>query len=96
MNISRCEKDVQETTEARFHGADMAVSYREKNYEGFNWKCNGCGLVWRKKHLAAGCEGRKHVTRFFEYYGGRIENGVHVGGAKYAREAIRRERTESK
>jgi hypothetical protein len=61
----------------------------------YAWRCDGCGLVWDRKWHAESCPSRNHATRWEQRYGGRVENGRHVGYTAYTRAAIRRERVEA-
>ena len=80
--------------------------YQEKEYNGYNWMCLECRLVWERQHQAVGCKGREHVTRFEQSYGGTVWDGRGmlpaglVGGkylpgtgTTYVRTAIRREKS---
>lgn len=91
-NVTRQEKIETEAMEAHLSGD--SVFYVEKLYTANAWRCDGCGLVWEKRHQAQECESRKHVTQFDQHYGGTVINGVHQGGSKFTRYAIRREKVE--
>jgi hypothetical protein len=80
--------------------------YQEKEYNGYNWMCLECRLVWERQHQAVNCKGREHVTRFEQSYGGTIWNGrgftphglvagkyLPNTGTTYVRTAIRREKS---
>ena len=81
--------------------------YQEKEYNGYNWMCLECRLVWERQHQAVGCKGREHVTRFEQSYGGTqwdgrgfTPHGLVAGkylpgtGTTYVRTAIRREKSQ--
>jgi hypothetical protein len=72
--------------------------YSERTYEGFAWRCDGCGLVWEKRNQAEQCEGRGHTPAYQAGPYGRcwIENGQLRGSPTfYPRRALRRERLEA-
>lgn len=72
----------------------MDGSYQERDYRAFAWRCDGCGLVWSKRHLAVDCESRNHVAAFEAgpYGGTYVLNGVLQGNLRYyPRRALRRE-----
>jgi hypothetical protein len=86
-NVTQREQVEATMTEPLIDGG-----YQERTYRGFAWRCDGCGLVWEKRHQAQGCEGRNHQGRYEAGpYGGYVENGRHVGGRYYPRAALRRE-----
>jgi len=80
--------------------------YQEKEYNGYNWMCLECRLVWERQHQAVGCKGRGHVDSFEQSYGGTVwdgrgftPHGLVAGkylpgtGTTYVRTAIRREKS---
>jgi hypothetical protein len=85
-NVTQREQIEAETSEPTMGG-----TYVEKTYQGFAWRCDGCGLVWSKRHQAEGCEARGHRAGYTARYGGRVVNGVWGGGTEYPRRALRRE-----
>lgn len=69
-------------------------SYQEHVHDSWAWRCDGCGLVWDRKHHAAGCEARGHKARWDEgpYGVTMVLNGVPQGNLRYyTRQALRRE-----
>jgi hypothetical protein len=80
--------------------------YQEKAYNGYNWMCLECRLVWERQHQAVSCKGRGHVASFEQSYGGILwdgrgftPHGLVAGkylpgtGTTYVRTAIRREKS---
>lgn len=93
-DVTRMEKITTQCMQAHSVSAD-SVNYVEKTYEGHAWMCNGCGLVWEKRHQAEGCRARGHKAVYVDkYYGrGAVVNGVFTGKVTtYERRAIRREK----
>ena len=83
-----------------------SLIYQEKEYNGYNWMCIECRLVWERRHQAVGCKGRGHVASFEQSYGGTVwdgrgftPHGLVAGkylpgtGTVYVRTAIRREKS---
>lgn len=86
-NVSRLEKATIPTMEPMLDG-----NYSPSSYEGHLWRCNGCGLVWTRRHEAFECEGRKHAASYAKRYGVRyVLNGEPVGGYEIVYRAVRRE-----
>ena len=81
---------------------DALVSggYTERTLENAGlWRCNGCGLVWTRKHQAENCEARKHVSSFQDgpYGVTYVLNGIPQGNPHYyTRKAARRDAVPSK
>jgi predicted amidophosphoribosyltransferase len=76
----------------------LSGGYSQRQYEGYSWRCDGCGLVWEKRNQAADCERRGHKPAYQAGPYGRcwIENGQLRGNPVfYPRRAIRRERVEA-
>lgn len=69
-------------------------SYRQIWVEKHFFKCLDCGLVWQTETEAEICAKHNHATEHVRFYGGRFENGVHVGGAEHKIPAVRREAPE--
>jgi hypothetical protein len=80
--------------------------YQEKEYNGYNWMCLECRLVWERQHQAVSCKGRGHVASFEQSYGGILWDGrgftppglvagkyLPNTGTTYVRMAIRREKS---
>ena len=91
--IRRLEK-IEDTQYMKAKISDNSVYYVDASYTSHAHQCMGCGLVWDRRNLAEACESKGHRQRYEVTYGGRFENGRHVGGAKFERRAIRRERIE--
>lgn len=90
MKITKCER-----IKAGAMMPTLEGGFIEVDYDGFAWKCDGCGLVWTRQHQAANCEKRGHVAEYeSQLYGvKRVENGVPVGDLHtFTRRAIRREK----
>lgn len=71
---------------------DQSVTWKETEIVKNLWQCVACGLVWQMKHEAENCEKRGHKPSYIRYYGGRFENGVHVGGKQIPFYAVRKEK----
>ena len=93
MSVTKREKIETTTMEAYLSGDN--VRYEETDIEKFAWRCNGCGLVWSRKHQAEGCKERGHKTFYVDRYPiiGIGQNGVKAvtGYNEYKRVPIRRE-----
>lgn len=73
----------------------MSGSYVQVQYDCYAWRCDTCGLVWDKKHLAVNCASRTHVQSFEDgpYGVTYVLNGVPQGNIHYyTRTAMRREK----
>jgi hypothetical protein len=92
--ITRREKMAVGTMTAYMDG-----SFSESTYEGYLWRCDGCGLVWERHWHAEKCAERGHCDSFVQTYYGRgpggsnaVVNGVFQGSVNtYTRRAVRRE-----
>jgi len=84
--VKRMEKGKVELWTYDAHGNPMP-----ELVEKYFWKCLGCGLVWATRQDAQACEARGHKPYYIRIYGGRIENGRHVGGHQVKIRAIRRD-----
>ncbi len=66
----------------------------EASYAGFLWACDGCGLVWERRHAAESCADREHRHRYVDVYWGQVtgQGGQRIPVKReYERRAIRRE-----
>jgi len=78
------------------HVSTDSVWYVETRKPGATmWRCEGCGLVWTRRHQAEGCEGRGHVPKYEDgpYGVTAMVNGKPVGNIHYfTRYAVRRDK----
>jgi hypothetical protein len=74
------------------HLGGDAVYYEQVGIRNPSFACLdvSCGLVWDRKHYAESCEGRGHVSKWSQGYGGMVENGVYKPARTYVRQAIGR------
>jgi hypothetical protein len=82
----KCETAAMEPT--------VTGNYYERSYEGYLWRCDGCGLLWTKRWHAETCESRGHKTMFKQgpYGCTGVVNGVMQGNLTwYDRVSVGRE-----
>jgi hypothetical protein len=73
----------------------ISGGFVEQEYEGYAWRCEGCGLVWTRRSHAEQCESKGHVDHvvYGPYGVVAVENGKLVGEPKYyTHYAIRRDK----
>jgi len=87
--ITRCER-----IKAGAMSPTLSGGYVEIEYDGYAWKCDGCGLVWNRQGYASTCADRGHVEQFeSQLYGvTHVINNVPQGRPhSFTRYALRRE-----
>jgi hypothetical protein len=88
--ITRLEKITKDSMVPTISGG-----FVEQEFEGYAWRCEGCGLVWTRKGHAEQCESKGHEDHvvYGPYGVVAVENGKLVGEPKYyTHYAIRRDK----
>jgi hypothetical protein len=86
----------------RVDGTDVMVPYlsgeriewHNETYSGFLWRCEGCKLVWTRRHQAENCAQRNHAASYVDRYSYKLqgyETHGKCGTNEYTRRPVRRD-----